>query len=648
MVYKIKPVLNLSEKENETLFFAAKELQKYLSRVISDEIIVIGADSVCACDGVINIGVGLSDNLPEVPDAKLDDAIYIDIENLTGTISGTNPRSVLIAVYRYLKEKGFKFIRPGVKGEIIPESISLDKVYVCEAADHRHRQLCIEGGVYQEQLLDLIDWLPKIAINEYLIQFKQPSGFFHRWYGYKNPYRPSEKLTDEEVGSIMSEIEREMYKRGIIHQAVGHGWNTEAFGIPMNSFGLSPVEPTAEQTEKIAMVKGERKLYLGRPMFTNACYSREDIREFMINRAVQYCEEHPNIDYLAFWPADCRSNNCECENCKDTRPSDYFTIMLNEIDKRLTEKNIDIKLDFAVYNDTFWKPIKNKLINQDRFLLDFAPVEKSYSTAFDPNEVGKVAPYIRNNSEFPHTGADAIAYLKDWQKDYTGDSYICDYHLMWDHYYDFTQYNSIKTLMGDIKALKDMGLNGMKEFHPQRVFTPTSLGLNAFAETLWNRDTDFDTLCKYVYEAEFGENWEKVKTYLSTLSDLCAVKAIRNEEKLTQSHRDNLEKSKEVLKAFLPTIEEGIKTELSENWQKLKFHNELYAMMIDYMLAYGTGKEVDIREKTIDYVNKNEYRFREVFDGAHFVDIFQYAFTERLEIALKQDEIDFQSLPTDK
>ena len=71
-------------------------------------------------------------------------------------------------------------------------------------------------------------------------------------------------------------------------------------------------------------------------------------------------------------------------------------------------------------------------------------------------------------------------------------------------------------------------------------------------------------------------------------------------------------------------------------------------MMIDYMLAYGTGKEAAIREKTVDYVNKNEYRFRDVFDGAHFVDIFKNAFTERLEIALKQEEIDFQSLPTDK
>ena len=260
MVYKIKPITNLNEKQNETVFFAAKELKKYLGMVSDEEFLVIATNEVDPADCVIHVGVGLSDNIPDVPDADYDDAMYIDVENFTGTISGTNPRSVLIAVYRYLKEKGFKFIRPGVKGEIIPESISLDKAYICEAASYRHRQLCIEGGVFQEQLLDLIDWLPKIAINEYLIQFKQPTGFFSRWYGFNNPYRSSQKLTDEEVGSIMSEIEREMYKRGIIHQAVGHGWNTEVIGIPMNSFGLAPTEPTAEQTEKIAMVNGERKL----------------------------------------------------------------------------------------------------------------------------------------------------------------------------------------------------------------------------------------------------------------------------------------------------------------------------------------------------------------------------------------------------
>ena len=41
MLCKIKPVLNLNEKANRTIMFAAKELQKYLAMVFDEEIPVL-------------------------------------------------------------------------------------------------------------------------------------------------------------------------------------------------------------------------------------------------------------------------------------------------------------------------------------------------------------------------------------------------------------------------------------------------------------------------------------------------------------------------------------------------------------------------------------------------------------------------------
>jgi hypothetical protein len=43
---------------------------------------------------------------PEVADARFDDPIHIYVSRESGVIAGINPRSVLIAVYRYLSELG--------------------------------------------------------------------------------------------------------------------------------------------------------------------------------------------------------------------------------------------------------------------------------------------------------------------------------------------------------------------------------------------------------------------------------------------------------------------------------------------------------------------------------------------------------------
>ena len=105
----------------------------------------------------------LSAYIPAVENAELDDAIAINIQNGNGYITGSNPRSVLIAVYRFLREVGCSFVRPGLDGDIIPKKNALeDSVCVAEAASYRHRCICIEGAPNYEHISDLIDWLPKM------------------------------------------------------------------------------------------------------------------------------------------------------------------------------------------------------------------------------------------------------------------------------------------------------------------------------------------------------------------------------------------------------------------------------------------------------------------------------------------------------
>ncbi len=635
MLCKIKPVLNLNDKENRTLMFAAKELQRYLKMVICEEIPVMATQKYEPSEGVLFLGTNLA-VMPEVSDKVLDDAICIDVENFSGLISGTNSRSVLIAVYKFLKEKGFKFIRPGKDGEIIPKTIDGSKVSLLEKASYRHRGMCIEGGVFQEELCDVADWLPKVAMNEYFVQFRLPRTFFDRWYNSPNPYRESKALTTGEIQAIIKDFEDELDKRNIMYHAVGHGWTSEAFGMEGSSFDPTDIEPTEEQKSVMAKIDGKRELFAKTPLFTNLCYSRQDVRDSVTDNIVNYCEEHPQVKYLHFWLADATNNHCECDECRKNIPSEYYAMMLNDLDRKLTEKGIDTKIVFLLYYDLLWKPIKNKIQNQDRFTMMFAPIGRSYSCSYDANAHGEMKPFVLNNLEFPHGIGDTLEYLRDWQKDFSGDSFVFDYHFMWDHYYDFAQYKHAQILSDDIKNLESIKINGFVNCQVHRAFTPTSLGMNILAETLWNKEASFDEVCENVLKAEFGAEWEKVRDYLSALSENSHAKLIRGEDKYDDTYKAKQEESSRILKNFRPVIEDGLKSDLAINWKKLDFYNKLYSLMVEYVLKYGTDEAIKIGENIIDTAYKYEYEFKDVFDASYFVRTFNGQYNERLKMAKEQ------------
>ena len=110
---------------DETIRYAVQELYTYLKKI--DNSLFVDVRFYPEYDESVKnvIWVGQSDaftdNLLEVPDAFLDDSIYVNVENSEGVITGCNPRAVLIAAYRFLKELGVAWIRPADDGEVVPE-----------------------------------------------------------------------------------------------------------------------------------------------------------------------------------------------------------------------------------------------------------------------------------------------------------------------------------------------------------------------------------------------------------------------------------------------------------------------------------------------------------------------------------------------
>lgn len=628
MICKIKPVITSNEKENRTLMFAAKELQKYLSLVVNGEVPVIATSEYTGCNNVIFLGINLAENVPEVDNKELDDAIFIEVKSFSGIITGTNARSVLIAVYRFLKEKGFKFIRPGKYGEIIPDAFNEEDVHICEKASYRHRGVCIEGTVFQEQLADIIDWLPKAAMNEYFVQFRLPTTFLNGWYGGENPYRTQQKLTAEEVQSIMNDAESEIAKRNIIYHAVGHGWTNETIGIPGDKTDPIDYELSEEEKTILAMIDGKRELYNNAPLLTNLCYSNKDVRDKMCDNIVKYCIEHPNVDYLHFWLADANNNHCECENCRNTRPSDFYVKMLNDIDKKFTKNGISTKIVFLLYYDLMWKPLVEKFKNSERFTMMFAPISRSYKYSYDVNMGGEMKPFTRNKLVFAKELGESLEYLRDWQTFFNGDSFVFEYHFIWDHYWDFPQYNHAKVIHGDCAELEKIGLNGLISCQVQRVFTPTALGMNVLAENLWDKEKPFEIIEKSVLEAEFGDKWECVRNYLCKLSENSYADLNRKEAMYDFVWEEKFDISLEILADFEKEIKEGLNSKFKSNWEKLDFHNKLYAMMIEYVRNYDTPVAEEYENKIKDYVFKHEEKLRDVFDGGFFNKTFREFYSD--------------------
>ena len=623
----IKPVIDEGSYE-KTIMFAAEELKKYLEKVSDKEFLVVPTDKYeKKQENIIYIGLNLSNEIKSVENIALDDAIYIDIENSTGIITGNNPHSVLIAAYRFLREKGFCFVRPGENGERYPNGIDDGRVYVSESASYRHRAICIEGAVFQNYLTDIIDWLPKVAMNGYFIQFQLPRVFFDNWYQAETPYRDKIKLTDDEIRAIVAMAEGEIEKRDLLYHGVGHGWTTQAFGIEGSSWAEYD-EPEEQYKEVLALVNGERKLWKKVPLNTNLCYSKKKARERVTDNIVSYCKKHSNIDYLHFWLADDSNNNCECEECKKLRTSDYYVKMLNELDEKLEKEGMKTKIVFLIYNDLLWRPLSEKIKNRDRFVIMFAPITRSFYSSFKESKNGEMKPYELNKLEFPKNVNDNIAYLSEWQKEFDGDGFDYDYHYVWEHYFELPQYMLSKILSEDIKALGNLKLNGLVSCQVQRAFFPTSLGMIVMAHTLWNKETEFKTIADNTLKAEFGEEYLRIEEYLCKLSGLGCAKALHGEEELvTEENRKSLAEAIKAIETFRPVIaeqkEKNEHSKIIKSWEKLEFFSELYLLMLKMYIELAKGNPADEDSHIRELVLKNENRFKEEFDVISFLATFE-------------------------
>ena len=434
-MYKIYKISSSSPVD-----YAAEELKKYLRMMMTEcGEIQIKYDPE-AKDGfrlglMQDFGLDVSD----AEDTELDDILYIDTDKNGGIIAGDNPRSVLLAVYEYLRQNGCRWLFPGVDGEYIPVK-EIETIKYRFKPTSRYRGLCNEGSEFQQGMVDCIEFLPKVGMNVFMMEFFIPTSYYRRYYSHEHntKNRPPEPVTHLTILQWKRACEVELSKRGLQFHDIGHGWTVQPFGINSSLRavdGDNDSKVTPEQRQYLALVNGERKLWAQTPNFTQFCMSNATARRKVVDFIADYAEKSLNSDYLHVWLGDGSNNECECPECVKKTASDWYVILLNELDAELTARKLNTRIVFIAYADTTRAPEIEVIKNQKRFTCLFAPISRDFSKAIKKSETPIVIPpYEINNNVLPSGFENVFANFEEWRKMWKGSNISYDYHF-WRYQY---------------------------------------------------------------------------------------------------------------------------------------------------------------------------------------------------------------------
>ncbi len=593
----------------ETIVFAKSELNAYLSRM-----------------GILEheIKLGLYEDFGIVPlsSSEQDDDMAAKISGRSGYIAGNSPRSLLLAVYRSLHMMGCRFLRPGKDGEYVP-LVQANEMNISfrETPSIRHRGVCMEGAVSRENILEFIDYLPKVGFNSFFIQFITPFTFYDRWYSHlQNHHLDPTPVTISQVQAYTKEAEIEIKKRGLILHSVGHGWTGECVEIPSVTFDESVLSVPEKYTDYLANIDGKRQMFKNRPIYLNLCYSNPEARGHLVHFIDNYMQAHPELDILQFWLSDGKNAQCECDACT-LSPSDYYVLMLNELDALLSRRGDKRRIVFLMYQDTYWAPAREMTQNEDRFILLYAPINRKYTEGIPTQSAMETKPFVLNALTPPANMAENVPYLKKWQQVFHGDCMLFDYHLQWFGYSDIGGHEVAKIIHEDIRQLKKLGLCGLMSCQSQRNFFPTGFAMYIMGHTLWNENIDYEETEKDYYAAAFGKDGGACMAHLDTLSALSHIEYVSCENlTLTDEIKKDFHKMEKVAADFQKVIEANLS--LADpchrlSWYYLKWHHHLAVLTAKYLcLACENHQEeaLDIWTKMKEYVQKNEMDVQRIFD----------------------------------
>lgn len=616
---------------NHIIDFAAEELKKYLYMMDMDCTAIHIAYAPDAKDG-FRLGLLEDFGIPfEGKNAKIEDVVHIETDEQGGILAGSNYRSVLFAVYRFLKLNGCRFFAPGVDGEYIPRAGIKPQSYH-KMADFVLRGHTIEGRPSCDNVLDYLDYHAKQELNTFstMMAFSYMSRYYNHDQIEAN--REPEPIDADTVNQWTRLMESEAMKRGQDLTGGSHIFVPMVFGMnPDDRFRYKSgeLQPTEEMKSRMAMLNGKRDVYHNDIFFTQFCMSRADLREIYVDSVVKFAKANPHLAQIGASLGDLPRNHCECEECQKLHPTDYYVMMLNEIDERLTKEGLDTRISLSTYVDQMFTPKQERIKNPDRFNMCFPPISRTYASSITKDSVfPPIQPYVRNGWTSPRSVEELLSYFKEWQKIFPGNCYTFEYHYYVHQYRDLGLMNMSRRLYEDIQSLELLRMNGYLEDGSNKSFFPHGFHGVVYAEALIDKNLDYDALKEDYFKHAYGEDWKAALGYFEALSKLIDHSYMCGDQQVdpTQSiyydpsrvkdfeQVHNLAAQGRALAAAHKKMPHRIQT---MHWRMLALHTEWCDLIADCMIAKCKGQDVLAQEmwkKTVDTFGKYDMELDRWFD----------------------------------
>lgn len=656
----------ITMQKGDTAEYAAAELKKYITQLSRGQVVpelcfVEELPPDAEKDSIVLASLEeLSLDQSDLFDPFVEDIIDIDIRNGAGYIAGSNPRSILMGVYKYCTSAGCRFIRPGADGDYVPHMDVLAHSFKYrKKADHPFRGECSEGSISYENMRDTVYWLPKIGMNMYMIEGLVPYTYMHKWYGHvgNKKLRQKGQVTDYQMlRDYMDLLEQDIKKTGLQLHTLGHGWMFEKLGIHEGPPQMAMAALREEDKKYLAMLNGKRGLNNGHTFYTHFCYSNPEARKLLVNTLVEYIQKKPFVDFVHVWLADASNNQCECDECRKMHPSDYYVMLLNELDAELERIGSKTRLVFILYVDTERPPEKMRLKHPERFIL-LSAIGLHYEKGYVEEPFTDPVPAYERNNYHPAPAPLRLKWHRDWKALCNNiPSVIYEYRFYTDMYCDLGNMQIAKETHRDMRSLKNVAFQGCMSDQTHRMYLPTALPLIMMGQTLFDSGTEFDQAADDYFAGAFGAEGGKCREYLETLSSLLCPSNFRvgGANGVEEEGLGNIETQKmcwinnetvagkaaqipSVIEDFLPVIERNIACSADPaqrlSWRYLKYHSSICTLFSEILLAGAENRMEDAKEKydeMEEYLSEHELEFHNAFD------VFLFLRTLRLKLGLPQ------------
>ena len=597
-------------RADHVIDFAAEELKKYLRMMMLQ---LPEIDIVYDPEAKTGFRLGVMEDhglANDVEDPVVDDLVYIDTDTEGGILAGSNPRSVLFAVYRFLRLNGCRFFAPGVDGEFIPRKDIAPQKYR-KVADHRIRAYTIEGRPSMPNVLAYLDYHAKHERN--IFAPYTPFVYMARWYLHDQleANREPEPVDAETVEQWHRALESEAIKRGLMLVGGSHETVPQVLGMDpaeRELYKRGEKEPTEEMKSRMALLNGKRDLFKKDMFNTNFCMSRADLRTKYVDVVVNTIKKNRHLMRFGCSLADLPRNHCECEECQKLYPTDFQVMMMNELDERLTAEGIDTRIGFSTYVDQQFAPSRERIKNPSRFTLGYPPISRSYATSITEDSVfPETVPYERNAWKSPRSVEEGMAYFRKWQEIFPGDCATYEYHFWVHQYRDPGLMAMSRRIYEDIRSLKLQRMSGLTEDGSNKSFFPHGFMSYVLSETLVNRDVDYEEMKKDYFAHSYGPDWEQALAYFDKMSELFDHAYMCGDKATSKEHSIYYDPQRATnFDAVMELAEEGRALSAAHkpmphriqaiHWQLMKYHADWCVLVAKAMKEKCLGNDAEAQQ----------------------------------------------------